>query len=103
VSSQGKSFKLLDYGCGSGAFIGAIQGVNQIEAIGYEPYMNERIERDLKIYSDFPFVEDYAPFDIVTLFETLEHLDEEELNDFLRRADKLLRRMEEYCFQRQLR
>jgi len=82
--------KLLDYGCGSGAFIKAVQGVNGIVAIGYEPFMKERVDNDCPIYNDYPPVKEAGPFDIITIFETIEHLEERELREFLARATELL-------------
>ncbi|MFM6254022.1 MAG: hypothetical protein ACKPEQ_33585, partial [Dolichospermum sp.] len=49
VTSQTGVRKLLDYGCGTGAFINAIQGVNDIVAIGYEPFMTEYKSDNLPI------------------------------------------------------
>ncbi len=90
VSSQADVKKVLDYGCGSGAFINAIQGVNGIEAIGYEPFMTERVDTDSTIYKEFASVEAAGPFDVITIFETIEHLEDRELCEFLTKADKLL-------------
>lgn len=90
VTSQAGIDKLLDFGCGSGAFINAIQGVNGIVAIGYEPFMTERVDVNSPISKDFTSVKEAGPFDVITIFETIEHLDERELRDFLAQADELL-------------
>lgn len=90
VTSDADVHKVLDYGCGSGAFVKAIQGINGIKAIGYEPFMNERIDADSPIFNDLPSVEAAGPFDIITIFETVEHLDDRELCDFLAQAKKML-------------
>lgn len=90
VTSQTDVHKVLDYGCGPGAFVKAIQGINGIEAIGYEPFMKERIDSDSPVFEDISSIEAAGPFDLITIFETVEHLDERELLDFLRLADKLL-------------
>lgn len=90
VTSQADINKVLDYGCGSGVFIKAIQGANGIEAIGYEPFMTERVDADSPIFKDFACVAAAGPFDIITIFETVEHLDDREFREFLARADKLL-------------
>lgn len=82
--------RLLDYGCGSGAFVSRIQGMNGISAVGYEPFMTERVPGAAHIHTDFSTVEAEGPFDVITLFETIEHLTEAELKDFLQRADRLL-------------
>jgi SAM-dependent methyltransferase len=90
VISQPYIRKVLDYGCGSGAFIEAIQGKNGIKAFGFEPIMKERAGADSLIYSDFSSVNAEGPFDIVTIFETIEHLSDDELAEFLARADEIL-------------
>jgi SAM-dependent methyltransferase len=90
IKSQVGLSKLIDYGCGSGAFIKAIQGINGIAAIGYEPFMTERVDTDSPIYSDYLPVKDAAPFDAITIFEAIEHLDETELCEFLVQATELL-------------
>lgn len=82
--------KVLDYGCGAGAFINEIQGVNDIEAIGYEPFMVEKNHLDTPILKDFSSIQDFGPFDVITIFETIEHLDNNELVEFLERASPLL-------------
>ncbi|MFM6010814.1 MAG: methyltransferase domain-containing protein [Dolichospermum sp.] len=90
VTSQTGVRKLLDYGCGTGAFINAIQGVNDIVAIGYEPFMTEYKSDNLPIYSNFDDIEKRGLFDIITIFETIEHLDVIETKEFLGRASALL-------------
>jgi len=90
ITSQVGIHKLLDYGCGPGAFINAIQGVNGIVAFGYEPFMDERSGGNLPIYKDFAILEKNGPFDIITVFETIEHLEEKEIREFLVRANNLL-------------
>ncbi len=89
ITSQVGIKKILDYGCGSGDFIKAISGIG-IEVIGYEPYMKERVSDDLPIYEDIACVKEFGPFDIITIFETIEHLEEIELRDFLVQANELL-------------
>lgn len=90
INSQANIHKVLDYGCGSGAFIKTIHETNGIEAFGYEPFMKERINAEIPIFTDFPTAEDAGPFDIITIFETIEHLSDLELHKFLTRSDKLL-------------
>lgn len=90
VTSRADIHKVLDYGCGSGVFVKEIQGINGIKAIGYEPFMTERIDADSPIFNNLSSVEAAGPFDIITIFETVEHLDDKELCDFLAQASKLL-------------
>lgn len=78
-----KGGKLLDYGCGSGTFIAEIEAQHPGSAFGYEPFMDERDKPNLPISRHLNEVENHGPFKIITLFETLEHLDDVELSDFL--------------------
>ncbi len=90
IESEFGIHKLLDYGCGSGQFIKSIHGINGINAFGYEPYMSERVSDDSQIYTEFSTAKIKGPFDVITIFETIEHLDERELLEFLDRANEIL-------------
>ena len=91
VLSKLTSEKILDYGCGSGLFVSALLELKQdIAAIGYEPFMAERCNDDLTIYKEFNDVMESGPYSIVTLFETIEHLSDAELDLFLARCKSLL-------------
>jgi len=83
--------KVLDYGCGSGAFISAVLDLKK-DIVGYEPFMQERSAPDLPIYSRIEDVKALGPYTLVTLFETIEHLQDEELDAFLRTCRDLLSR-----------
>lgn len=76
--------KLLDYGCGSGTFLAEIEKSHPGSAYGYEPFMDERDRPNLPISKTLEDVEKYGPFRVITLFETLEHLDDHELEGFLK-------------------
>ena len=82
--------KILDYGCGSGVFIQNINEIKQNIAYGYEPFMDERKGDGLPIYKDFDSLKQYKPYSTITLFETIEHLSDEELQTFLSRSDEIL-------------
>ena len=90
VTSHDDIHKILDYGCGSGAFIKTIQGVNGIDAVGFDPHSTERVDANLRIYNDISTLETAGPFDMITIFETVEHLSDSELKYFLELADKIL-------------
>lgn len=83
------SAKVLDYGCGSGAFVSAVLGLKK-EIVGYEPFMEERSAPRLPIYSSMADVEARGPYTLVTLFETIEHLHDQEIDAFLRSCDSVL-------------
>lgn len=83
------SGRVLDYGCGSGVFLSALLELKYV-AVGYEPFMQERIRKDLPIYKEFTDVMELGPYNLITLFETIEHLSNTELEDFLDRCESLL-------------
>jgi SAM-dependent methyltransferase len=83
--------RLLDYGCGSGAFISKIlTRRSDVAAVGYEPFMTERAEGRLPIYRTLPEIERYGPYQLITLFETIEHLSADEHGRFLEFAGRNL-------------
>jgi len=81
--------KLLDYGCGSGAFIAELRALKK-DAVGYEPFMNERSAPGLPIYSNIDEVSSLGPYGLITLFETIEHLENRQIDEFLATCRKLL-------------
>ncbi len=76
--------KILDYGCGSGTFLTEILAVHPEHAVGFEPYMDERHTDHLPIYKTLAEASAHGPFGMITLFETLEHLEPEEIDQFLK-------------------
>jgi hypothetical protein len=52
--------------------------------------MTERKDENLPIHSQFGDVEEFAPFKVVSLFETIEHLSISELDNFLHESEKIL-------------
>lgn len=77
---KNKARTIVDYGCGKGAFVDELRREGFDFAYGYEPFMEQNQERDY-IYND---LRDFSPksTELITLFETIEHLDEGELNSF---------------------
>jgi len=75
--------RVLDYGCGTGAFVCEINRENGIEAVGYEPYMKEVKAVDLPIFREYNDVAQSGKFNLITLFETIEHLTQDEFDLFL--------------------
>lgn len=83
------SGKVLDYGCGSGAFISELLALGK-NVVGYEPFMEERVAPNLPIYSRMKEVESLGPYGMITLFETVEHLKDSEIDGFLATCRQLL-------------
>jgi SAM-dependent methyltransferase len=82
--------RVLDYGCGSGSFLATLSAIPDFDSIGYEPYMQERSHPLLPIYPNLSEIEHLAPFDVITVLETVEHLSEDELTELLQQAETLL-------------
>ena len=81
---------ILDYGCGSGLFISEILKHLPGAAFGYEPFMSEREGDDLPIYRSIDETCRPGKFSMVTLFETVEHLSQDEFIDFTTTCDRVL-------------
>jgi SAM-dependent methyltransferase len=90
--------KILDYGCGTGVFISLLNEIRPGSAVGYEPYMKEKYRKDSIIYSDYgDIMAEYAPgisgsrgaIATICIFEVIEHLGKDKLDEFLVRAEAL--------------
>ena len=90
VNEQAKKINILDYGCGTGIFISRLNKLIPDVAIGYEPIMNQKHEAMLPIYNNLDIISNFAPFNIITIFEVLEHLQWVEINNILSRCRELL-------------
>jgi hypothetical protein len=82
--------KLLDYACGSGVFLSEIIAQHPGRAVGYEPFMIQRMRPDLPILTSLAEIARLAPFSLITLFETIEHLSNAELDSFLMFATSVM-------------
>lgn len=82
--------RVLDYGCGSGVMVAALVDERPGCAVGYEPFMAERCRPGLPIYATREELRREGPFATVTLFETIEHLSDDELGVFLADCQELL-------------
>lgn len=81
--------RLLDYGCGSGVFVARMSQLGA-ECVGYEPHMAERNRGSLPVFSSLADIETRAPYRLITLFETIEHLTDDETGAFFEFARRSL-------------
>ena len=77
---KNKAKAIIDYGCGKGAFIDELRKEGFNFAYGYEPFMEQSHEKDYIFKDISSFSKDSV--ELITLFETIEHLSEAELNSF---------------------
>ncbi len=82
---------LLDYGCGAGSFVNALAQAGE-RAIGYDPYMSATLQSGVPTFENLTDAVRHGPFDVVTLFEVLEHLSDQEFRDFLSLSKTMLAR-----------
>ena len=82
----------MDYGCGDGYLLNNLVAKN-INAIGYEPF-SKNIFGDNKIpgniYKTLEEIPNENKYDLITIFEVIEHLTDQELFDFLEFSKKNL-------------
>lgn len=90
-----KGLKLLDIGCGEGhcAFLSA--DYDTTVSVGYDLKKYDTwdalpVKSNLHFTSDFAKVEEHGPYDIIIMFDVLDHIDREDPSQLLRRAANLL-------------
>jgi 2-polyprenyl-3-methyl-5-hydroxy-6-metoxy-1,4-benzoquinol methylase len=88
--SRYKGGLILDYGCGPGVFISEMRKHLSGAAYGYEPFMMERSASGLPIYRSIDEACHLGKFSMVTLFETIEHLSQDEFVEFMTTCDRVL-------------
>jgi SAM-dependent methyltransferase len=80
---------VLDYGCGQGDFLNTLADLRpDLTLYGFDPESGHEAERYTPL--DSPAAVDPASVDLVCCFETLEHLDDDEIESFLDTAGRVL-------------
>lgn len=73
---------LLDYGCGDGHFLRELLlAEGAVRAVGYEPYLTQRVDESLPIVTSLSDIQ--RPLDLITIFEVIEHLPDDDFREFL--------------------
>ena len=75
---------LLDYGCGDGYLIKKLRKY-KLNSYGYDPFSKATKNQSLEkfIYRDILKIPTNRKYDLITIYETVEHLDIQEFMDFL--------------------
>ena len=77
-----EKISILDYGCGDGHFLKNLsKRFSNCNLIGYDPY-SKIVHKGFKICKNLDQINNNS-LDIVCCFETLEHLDDNEINFFI--------------------
>lgn len=80
---------VLDFGCGQGDFLNTLADLRpDLTLIGFDPESGHAAERYTPV-ADMATVR-AGSVDLVCCFETLEHLDDDEISTFLAEADRVL-------------
>jgi SAM-dependent methyltransferase len=84
--------RLLDFGCGDGLFLNRLKSVlnEKGKLMGYEPFLQSISENTVAITASWEDVVKEAPFHYVTCFEVLEHFDENQQKEMLKKISQLL-------------
>ena len=87
---------VLDFGCGDGRFLNELFEKKNIgELIGYEPYMESDIFKNISIFKEWPEIlaksKKLGGFDNVVCFEVLEHLNIKNQIKLLNRVHKVIK------------
>ncbi len=77
---KSNSENIVDYGCGEGIFVDELRTRGFDSVYGYEPYMKQTINRSY-IVKNKKLIPT-RKVELVTLFETIEHLDTDEIESF---------------------
>lgn len=90
-----KSLKMLDIGCGEGHLVDLALSYQAATVVGYDIREQERWGRfeqnPNKIFtSNFDVVRSHGPYDIITIFDVIDHVQRETPSDLLFKANQVL-------------
>jgi SAM-dependent methyltransferase len=90
-----KDLKFLDYGCGEGHCAALSAEYNSTISIGYDPqpkdtWSNYTARNNLLFTSDFNAVKAAGPFDVILLYDVIDHVVGESPEDVLAKVSSLL-------------
>jgi 2-polyprenyl-3-methyl-5-hydroxy-6-metoxy-1,4-benzoquinol methylase len=86
-----EDLKFLDFGCGKGYVAEAALRENPTISIGYDIKI-ERVSNDPKLIftNNFAEVEKYKPYDIILAFDVLDHIENEDPSEVVKKLTELL-------------
>lgn len=89
-----KDLKFLDFGCGEGQCAFAAASYSPKQVVGYdskEQYSwNKQVHEKLQYTTDFEVVKENGPYDVITIFDVIDHIKNEDPSEFLRKAKSVL-------------
>ena len=89
-----KDLKILDYGCGEGHCANLATDYKTKISVGYDPKVHETwkdlAKENLILTDDFETVKAQGPYDIIILFDVIDHIQHENPVELLKKVKELL-------------
>jgi len=89
-----KDKNILDFGCGEGHLVHSLQETKPHYVVGYDIYNNKKVELDksvASIFYDWEIVKEKGPYDIIVLYDILDHLVGMSMQDCLKMCSEVLK------------